>query len=158
MKGLDLVFASAIACLIILGSGLVHSAVSRDRGVRTERTLLTAPEIMVQEDAHAARIKTRLRLQPDQEKEWPILQAALHNIAAARTDRAIASRLDREKRKEPGGFIEYLNDRARSFENRANDLAKLAEAAQPLYSSLFEQQKSRFAREIVRPSRGREQE
>jgi hypothetical protein len=157
MKTLDLLASSAVAALIIVGNGFADYAVARDRGVRIDRAF-NERENVAREDARTARIKAKLSLTPDQEKEWPVLATALHDIATARADRAIASRIDRGKRKESGGIIEYLNDRARLLGNRSSDLTKLAEAAQPLNASLNEQQKRRFAGELIRRSGGRNSE
>jgi len=104
----------------------------------------------------APRIKADLRLTPEQEKNWPGLESALHDIGKARADRLVAFRAERGQQKEPGDVIEYLSSHAKFLGERSNDVKKLADAAQPLYTSLDERQKRRFADELIRLSRERD--
>jgi LTXXQ motif family protein len=133
-------------------------AQNRDRGARADRGALTAGQIVAQEDARTARIKADLRLTAEQEKNWPGLETALRDIGKTRAERQVALRADREQRKEPVDIIEHLNRRAKILGDRSADVKKLADAAQPLYASLDEQQKKRFADELIRQSRGRDSE
>jgi hypothetical protein len=146
-----------IAALTLFAAGAcADSAVARDRGARADRSALTAGQIVAQEDARTARIKADLRLTAEQEKNWPGLETALRDIGKTRADRQVALRADREPRKEPVDIIEHLNRRAKILGDRSADVKKLADAAQPLYASLDEQQKKRFADELIRLSRGRD--
>jgi hypothetical protein len=133
-------------------------AQNRDRGTRADRGTLTANQIVAQEDARTARIKADLRLTAEQEKNWPGLETALRDVGKTRADRQVALRADREQRKEPADIIERLNRRATILSDRSADVKKLADAARPLYASLDEQQKKRFADELIRLSRGRDSE
>jgi LTXXQ motif family protein len=146
------------AAAFIVGTAFAGSAIARDRGDRADRNAPTASQIVAQEDARTARIKADLRLTPDQEKNWTGLETALHEIGTTRADRVIAFRADREQRKAPGDIIERLNNRAKFLGERSADLKKLADAAQPLYTSLDEQQKRRFANELMRLSGERDAE
>jgi len=80
----------------------------------------------------------------------------LHDIGKARADRLVAFRAERGQQKEPGDVIEYLSSHAKFLGERSNDVKKLADAAQPLYTSLDERQKRRFADELIRLSRERD--
>jgi hypothetical protein len=146
-KVLLLAAAAAIAVAPFAGSAL-----ARDR---TERVALTANQIVAQEDVRIARIKADLRLTPDQEKNWPGLESALRDAGKARADRQVASQADRAAQKESRDLIEYLTSRAKLLGERSADMKKLADAAQPLYASLDEQQKKRFANELMERGDGR---
>jgi len=92
-------------------------------------------------DARAAGLKAGLQLTPDQEKNWPAVEQAIRDMAKARGDRA-AERHDAARSADP---IARLRLRADAMTDRAAGLKKLADAAQPLYQSLSEDQKHRFA-------------
>jgi len=149
--------------LIVVTSALMVSAAfsvmaqdRRDRGHRAERVALTANQIVAQADAHTAQIKADLRLTPEQEKNWPGIATALHDIGKNRADRMVSFRAEREQKKDPGDVIEYLNSHAKFLGERSVNVKKLSDAAQPLYVSLDDQQKRRFADELMRFSRGRD--
>jgi hypothetical protein len=146
------------AVVLFAASACANSALAqnRDRGTRADRGTLTASQIVAQEDARTARIKADLRLTAEQEKNWPGLETALRDVGKTRAERQVALRADREQRKEPVDIIEHLNRRAKILGDRSADVKKLADAAQPLYASLDEQQKKRFADELIRLSRGRD--
>jgi hypothetical protein len=148
------------AVAMLAASACANSALAqhRDRGSRADRDALTAGQIGAQEDANTARIKADLRLTAEQEKNWPGLETALRDVGKTRADRQVALRADREQRKEPADIIERLNRRATILSDRSADVKKLADAARPLYASLDEQQKKRFADELIRLSRGRDSE
>ncbi len=153
MKKVLLIVAAAA---LIAGTAFTGSAVAQGRGERVDRAALTANQIVARADARAARLKAELRLTPEQEKNWPDFESALHDIAKNRADRLVAARAERGERKEPGDVIEHLNRLAKSLDERSIDLKKLADAAQPLYASLDEQQKKRLADEFIRPRRERD--
>jgi hypothetical protein len=153
MKITHLIVVVAIVA-VLAGGTISHSAFARDRVAREDR--LTAGQVVALEDARTARIKADLRLTAEQEKDWPGLEAALHDLGRTRADRQVAFRVDRQGRKEPGDLIEQLNDRAKRLGDRSADVKKLADAAQPLYASLDARQKRRFAGELMRLIAGRQ--
>jgi hypothetical protein len=140
------------AAVLIAGAPLAGSAVARDR---TDRVALTANQIVAQEDVRIARIKADLRLTPEQEKNWPGLESAMRDAGKTRAERQVASQADRAPQKETGDLIEYLTSRSKFLGDRSADMKKLADAAQPLYASLDDQQKKRFANELMDLNRGR---
>ena len=155
MKKIYLLAAAAIAAISFADSAIAQ----RDRGdraARADRGTLTASQMVAQEDARTARIKADLRLTPDQEKNWPGFETALHDLGKTRADRMVSFRTEREQRKEPIDVIAHLTNRAAFLGDRAADMKKLADAAQPLYASLDEPQKKRFAGELMRLGRGRD--
>jgi hypothetical protein len=142
------------AVAVIAGAPFAGSAVARDRA---ERVALTANQIVAQEDVRIARIKADLRLTVDQEKNWPGLESALRDAGKARADRQVAFQADREQQQqtESDDLIAYLTNRAKVLADRSADMKKLAEAAQPLYASLDDQQKKRFANQLMELGSGR---
>ena len=99
-------------------------------------------------DARIAALKAGLELNAEQEKNWPPLESAMRDIAKERAARFAAWR---EKREADGGQaeevdpIDRLTRASEWLSARAADLQKLAAAAKPLYDSLDDGQKRRFA-------------
>lgn len=101
-------------------------------------------------DARVDLVKSALQLTPEQEKFWPAIEQAIRTRAKDRQTRLteLASEIgDRSpieiiKDRNP---IEFLQRRAESLSQRADDLKKLAEAWDPLYKTLSPQQKKRMA-------------
>jgi len=92
-------------------------------------------------DARIAALRAGLRLNPDQEKHWPAFEQALRDAAKMRMDR-LAARRDQQPPADP---VERLQRRADALSTRGAALKRLADAATPLYQSLDEGQKQRFA-------------
>ena len=136
---------------MLAGSALTGAAVARDRIVRAE---LSANQINDQVSANTARIKADLRLMPEQEKNWGGFASAVSKIGKANADRQIAWRDERAQQKGPVDIIGQMRMEAKSMGERSVDRQTLADAAEPLYASLNDQQKQRFAQELIRISRG----
>jgi hypothetical protein len=82
-------------------------------------------------DSHIARLKSALRLAPEQRAHWAPVESALRALA-------------RQQRRETGaGFIQRMRDRASVVAGTAIQLRRLAAAARPLIATLSEEQKSR---------------
>jgi hypothetical protein len=135
----------------VLGIPQRHgSTYARDRPDRAE---LTANQITNDFAARTARIKADLRLTPEQEKNWPGFETAMNDMGKRYGDRQTAVQADRTQQKAPGDVIEQLRDEAQFLSERSVDRRTLADAAQPLYASLDDQQKRRFAKELLDVSR-----
>ena len=135
----------------VLGIPQRHgSTYARDRSDRAE---LTANQITNDFAARTARIKADLRLTPEQEKNWPGFESAMSDMGKRYGDRQTAVQANRTQQKAPGDVIEQLRDEAQFLSDRSVDRNTLADAAQPLYASLDDQQKRRFAKELVDVSR-----
>ena len=147
-----------VAAALIAGAAFTDSAIAQRRGDRGDRATLTANQIVAQTDANTAHIKADLRLTPEQEKNWSGLETALHDIGVKRADRLVAIRTEHGRQKDSGDLIEYLNSRGKLLDERSADVKKLADAGQPLYASLDEQQKRQFANEMIRLSSERDLE
>jgi hypothetical protein len=99
-------------------------------------------------DARIAALKTGLELNAGQEKNWPPLESAMRDLAKERWARFAAWRERRETGNDDTAEVNPIDRLARRSEflsSRAADLEKLATAAKPLYDSLDDAQKRRFA-------------
>ena len=91
-------------------------------------------------DARIAAVHAGLKLTPEQEKNWPAVEAALRDMAKQRSER-FAARASADKPVDP---IERLTLRADAMTQQGTALKKLADAAGPLYKSLDDGQKHRL--------------
>jgi zinc resistance-associated protein len=110
-------------------------------------------------DARIAALKAGLQLNADQEKNWAPLEAAMRDLAKERAARMAAWRERREDNSDQASDMSPIDRLTRASERltaRAADLHKLAAAAKPLYDSLDDGQKRRFA-VLFRGSMGRGQ-
>jgi hypothetical protein len=137
---------------MVASPALTGSAVARDRGDRAD---LSANQIANQADARTARMKVDLRLTPEQEKNWSGFESAMRDLGKKQADRQIALRDERAQRSGSVDVIDQMRKQADSQIERSNDWKKLADAAQPLYASLDDRQKRRFAEDLFRVDRGR---
>ncbi len=131
---------------MVAGSALTGSGFARDR------VALTANQIVDQLAARTARIKADLRLTPEQEKNWPGFESVMSDIGKKNANRQIALETELSQQKGPIDVIEQMRREATFLSERAVDRKALADAAQPLYVSLTDQQKPRFANELLRLS------
>jgi len=137
--------------VLIAGAAITGpaNARDRDRGPRADRPALTVNQLVAGEDARTARLKAELRLTAEQETAWPALETALHEMGNTRAERQVRMSAEREQ-KEPDDFVARLNTRATFLSERSAYLKKLADAIQPLYTSLDEKQKRKLANHFVR--------
>jgi hypothetical protein len=130
---------------LVAGSALTGSAIARDR----DHTELSANQIADQISARTARIKADLRLTPEQEKNWSGFESAMSDIGKTHADRQIAMQAEHAQQKGPVDAIDQMRRESKFLSERSVERKKLADAAQPLYASLNEQQKQRFADELL---------
>jgi LTXXQ motif family protein len=96
-------------------------------------------------DARIAAVKAGLRLNPEQEKLWPPVEAAARDLAKLRIDRVAARRERmRDRDASPDELFERFKRRADDMTASAAGMKKLAEASEPLYRSLNDDQKRRL--------------
>ena len=99
--------------------------------------------------------KAALQLTPEQEKLWPPVESAIRSNAEDRRGRIAKiqetvgirsdqnqSRADVMRNRDP---IAFLQRRSQALAQRSADLDKLAEAWQPLYNTLTQEQRKRMA-------------
>ena len=108
-------------------------------------------------DARIAALKAGLELNPEQEKNWPPLESAMRDLAKQRAERFAAWKEWRANSPNNQGEnaeispIDRLDRASQRLSARAADLQNLAAAAKPLYDSLDDSQKRRFAVLFRRP-------
>ena len=115
---------------------------------------LTAEQIVASSDANIDRIKAELNLTPEQEKNWAGFSSAMHYLGHNGADR-LNLRIARAKRDPPDDIIEQMRNEAQFLNDRAVDQRGVADAAEPLYTSLDDKQKAIFIEEMVRLSHER---
>ena len=115
---------------------------------------LTAEQIVTNSDANIERIKKELNLTPEQEKHWAGFNSAMHYLGHNGADR-LNLRVARAKRDPPDDIIEQMRNEAQFLNDRAVDQRNVADAAEPLFTSLDDKQKTIFIQEMVNLSHER---
>jgi hypothetical protein len=115
---------------------------------------LSAEQIVANSDANIDRIKAELNLTPEQEKNWAGFSSAMHYLGHNGADR-LNLRIARAKRDPPDDVIEQMRNEAQFLDDRAVDQRDVADAAEPLFTSLDDKQKAIFIEEMVRLSHER---
>jgi LTXXQ motif family protein len=139
MRKTMIIFTSAA---LLTGTALTGSAIARDRSDRSE---LSANQMVDRADVRTAKLKVDLNLTADQEKNWSGFASAMQDMSKKQADRRIAIRDARAEQQGKFDVLDEMRKNADAQIERANDQKKLADAAQPLYATLNEQQKERFA-------------
>lgn len=124
------------------------------RGKKAQPPELTAEQIVANSDANITRIKTSLKLTPEQEKHWDGFSSAMHTLGNNGAER-LKLRNARAQRDPPDDIIEQMRNESQFLIDRAADQRNVADAAEPLYSSLDDKQKQVFIQEMVRLSHER---
>jgi hypothetical protein len=130
--------------------GTKQAAVLTQTGAPT----LTAEQIVASSDANIERIKTELKLTPEQEKHWAGFNSAMHYLGHNGADR-LNLRIARAKRDPPDDIIEQMRNEAQFLNDRAVDQRNVADAAEPLFAALDDKQKATFIQEMVNLSHER---
>ena len=134
------------AALIVGTPALTSSAIARDRSERTE---LSPSQMADRADARTAKMKVDLNLTTDQDKNWSGFASAMQDFSKKQGDRRIAMR---DARAQLHGKFDVLDQMRKSADaqiERSNDRKKLADAAQPLYTRLNDEQKLRFTESMI---------
>jgi hypothetical protein len=131
---------AGIAALAITGTSLV-SAQQGGRRDDVQRWRPSAEDLRAFGEARLAALKAGLSLTPEQEKSWPAFEQAARDLGKLRMDRRNAMR-NAPATNDP---VERLRQRATALSESGAALKKLADATDPLYKSLDENQKRRFA-------------
>lgn len=141
---------AAIAMLSIAGSGAVYAQYHRPWMEHVRHMRMNPEDRAAFVDARIAAVHAGLKLNADQEKLWPPVEAAVRDFAKLRIDRANArmnagpgdTSRDADKPEDP---VARLRQRAEDMGASSAALKKIADAADPLYKSLDEGQKRRLA-------------
>ena len=134
------------AALAIIGSSLVY-AQQRGRPGGFERWQPTIADMRAFADARLAALHAGLGLTPDQEKNWPAFEQASREMAKLRLDRVAAAAVDSRRDRQPQSDdpADRMHRRAAAMTETGATLKKVADAVDPLYKSLDDAQKRRFA-------------
>jgi hypothetical protein len=156
------IFLSTAA--LLTGTAMAGPSAARDRSDRSDRTELTSSQLTDQAAARAAQLKADLRLTPEQNNNWPGFETAIVDIWKAQAERrmtwrnARAKGSDQQARANPQDNIDLIEQMRREADQqvqRGNDQKKLADAAEPLYATLNDQQKRQLAQALFRSDRDR---
>jgi zinc resistance-associated protein len=133
------------AALAIIGSSLVY-AQQRGRPGGFERWHPSIEDMRAFADARLAALHAGLGLTPDQEKNWPAFEQAAREMAKLRLDRITAAvNTDRDRPPQSNDPADRMHRRAAAMSETGAALKKVADAVDPLYKSLDDAQKRRFA-------------
>ena len=146
------VIVAGTAALAIAGTSLVYAQqqqrTGRDGAQRgqpntedTQRWRPNSEDLRAFGEARLAALKAGLALTPDQEKNWPAFEQAARDYGKLRLDR-FAEMRNAPPTNDP---VERLRQRATTMTDTGAALKKLADATDPLYKSLDDAQKRRFA-------------
>jgi zinc resistance-associated protein len=147
------------AALAIAGTSLVYAqqrggrdGMMGDRDGMMQGRQFNAEDLRAFGEARIAALKAGLMLTPEQEKNWPAFEQAARDLAKVRMERRSAIR-NAPATDDP---VERLRQRATALSETGAALKKLADATDPLYKSLDENQKRRFAilNRLAGPDRG----
>jgi len=131
--------------LTIVGAAV---ALAQPGGGFAHRWQPSAEDLAAFSDARIAALKAGLRLTTEQEKHWPAVENALRERAKLRAERITEFR-DRQRLPDAAqrerNVVERLRRRADVMTTEAATLKRLVEAVEPLYQSLDDNQKQRFA-------------
>jgi hypothetical protein len=137
--------SAGAAALLIAGSTIVYAQNQNRPGREGLRGYRPSVEDMrAFGEARLAGLKAGLALTAEQEKSWPAFEQAAREFTKLRIDRRNAA-ANTQAPAADNNPAERLNRRATAMVETGNALKKLSEATGPLYNSLDESQKRRFA-------------
>jgi hypothetical protein len=149
------------AALAIVGSSLVYAQERGrpggfERPQSSERSRPNLDDMRAFADARLAALHAGLGLTPDQEKSWPAFEQAAREMAKLRLDRFAAvanTRRDRAPQQQSNDPADRMHRRAATMTETGTTLKKVADAMDPLYKSLDDGKKRRFAmlEQMLRP-------
>ena len=149
------------AALVIVGSSLVYAQQrGGPGGFGFDRGRPNLEDMRAFADARLAALHAGLGLTADQEKNWPAFEQASREMAKLRLDRVGAAvNSPRDRQPQSNDPAERMHKRAAAMTETGGALKKVADAVDPLYRSLDDGQKRRFAmlQNILRPGQDGQQ-
>ena len=140
--------------LFLTASSIANAQTSQTSSPATPERLNAADRNTLT-DMRIDLVKAALQLTPEQEKYWPAVESAIRANAEDRRARIAKiqetvgirsdqsqNRVDALRNRDP---IAFLQRRSQALAQRSADLDKLAEAWQPLYNTLSQEQRQRMA-------------
>ena len=137
---LKLFFAGAAVLAIAAGSVALAQQQPPAATKASAPASWSAEDINAFSDARIAALKVGLKLTPEQEKNWPAVEASIRDMAKQRVMRMNQVR----SAASAGDPVAVLRTRADAMVESAASLRKLADASEPLYKSLDDAQKRRL--------------
>jgi hypothetical protein len=138
-----------IAALAIAGSTAVYAQHHRWFHDHMGYSRMSPEDRAAFADARIAAVHAGLKLNADQEKLWPPVEAAVRDLVKIRIDRANARMKAGEEAAKnpetPEDPVARLRARAERMAVTSAALKKIADAADPLYKALDDGQKRRLA-------------
>jgi zinc resistance-associated protein len=135
---------AATAAVTIAGSTVAYA--QRDgRPDGARRWQPTTEDMRAFQAARLAALRAGLALTPEQEKHWSAFEQAMRELQQLRLNRITAVREARRDGPRVIDPAERMRQRAARLSESGAVLKRLAEATEPLYHSLDEAQKRRFA-------------
>ncbi len=131
---------AGLTALALIGAPAAFAKQPAPEGAMPEHHKFSPADMKAFTDAKIAALKAGLELTPDQEKNWAPVEQAIRAMTEARQAHWAKFR---EEAKSMDG-IAKLRARADAMEQRAAELKKLADAAEPLYRTLSDDQKHRL--------------
>jgi len=144
--------------IILLGTTALFLTASSIANAQSAQTSPAAAPVSAEDqktltDLRIDLVKAALQLTPAQEKLWPPVESAIRARAEDRKARvakiqetvgrrADESRAEVLRNRDP---IAFLQRRSEALAQRSADLDKLAEAWQPLYNTMSQEQRQRMA-------------
>ena len=144
--------------IILLGTTALFLTASSIANAQSAQTSPAAAPVSAEDqktltDLRIDLVKAALQLTPAQEKLWPAVESAIRARAEDRKARvakiqetvgrrADESRAEVLRNRDP---IAFLQRRSEALAQRSADLDKLAEAWQPLYNTMSQEQRQRMA-------------
>src|ERR1700759_4082151 len=138
--------------LFLTASSIANAQTSQTSSPATPERLNAADRNTLT-DMRVDLVKAALQLTPEQEKYWPAVESAIRSAAEDRSARVAKiqetvgrrvdeGRIESLRNRDP---IAFLQRRSQALAERSADLDKLAEAWQPLYRTLSQEQRQRMA-------------
>lgn len=136
---------AGIAALSIASAGVAFAQQSSQADPPRWRP--SAEDAAAMTDARIAALRAGLKLTAEQEKHWPAVEAAIRNLGKQRFEAMTERRNARDANAQAArpDAIARLRRGADAMTTRGAALKQLADAAEPLYKTLDEGQKHRFA-------------
>ena len=139
------VLLAGVAALTLAGSTVVYA---QHRPWFHDHMRMSPEDRAAFLDARIAAVHAGLKLTADQEKLWPPVESAVRDFAKMRIDRAnarmAADKNDADKAQKPDDPVARLRERADNMAATSTALKKIADAADPLYKTLDDNQKRRL--------------
>ena len=139
---------AGVAALAIIGSTTVYAQYRPWFHEHMQQMRFSAEDRAAFADARIAAVHAGLKLTPDQEKLWPPVEAAVRDLVKLRIERSEARMTawrEAEGQQKPEDPVAHLRERADAMAAMSTAMKKVADAADPLYKALDEDQKRRLA-------------